>query len=167
METDTVDELIARITGERPIVLIDGRSGSGKSELASLVARRLQGEIVRLDNVYPGWDGLEVGSAAVRDIIRAGLWQRWNWADNVPAERHALGTDWPLVIEGSGALSRANRELATFGVWVELDEPTRKARALERDGDTYAPNWDRWAAQEQAFFDRERPDLIADVVVAG
>ena len=54
---------------------------------------------------------------------------------------------------------------ATLGVWVELDEQTRKARALERDGAMYEPNWDEWAAQEQRFFDRERPDLLADLIV--
>ncbi|MDQ1550836.1 MAG: hypothetical protein QOD50_258, partial [Actinomycetota bacterium] len=62
-------------------------------------------------------------------------------------------------------LSRANRALATFGVWVELDEPTRKARALARDGAAYEPHWDDWAAQEQRFVDRERPDFLADYVV--
>ena len=162
-----MDALVARISGDRPIVLIDGRSGSGKSELASAVARRLLAEVVRLDALYPGWDGLEAGSAAVREIIESGTWQRWNWRTNEPAERHALGTEWPLVIEGSGCLSRANRDLATFGVWVELDEPTRKERALARDGAMYEPHWDTWAAQEQTFFDRERPDLVADVIVRG
>ncbi len=55
--------------------------------------------------------------------------------------------------------------VATLGVWVELDEPTRKARALARDGAMYEPHWDAWAAQEQEFFHRERPDLLADVVL--
>jgi len=122
---------------------------------------------VRLDSIYPGWDGLEAASGRVRGIVETGTWQRWNWKTNEPAEWHALGTEWPLVIEGSGCLTRVNREVATFGIWVELDEPTRKARALARDGETYAAHWDRWAAQEQAFFDRERPDLVADAVVRG
>ena len=165
--SDSVDDIVARITEERPIVLIDGRSGAGKTQLATAVARRLFAEVVRLDSIYPGWDGLEAASAQVRGIIETGTWQRFNWRTNELAEWHALGTEWPLIIEGSGSLTRANREVATLGIWVELDEPTRRARALERDGETYAPHWDRWAAQEQAFFERERPDLVADVIVAG
>jgi hypothetical protein len=48
---------------------------------------------------------------------------------------------------------------------VELDAQTRKARALARDGAMYEPHWDQWAEQEQRFFDRERPDRLADVIV--
>jgi hypothetical protein len=48
---------------------------------------------------------------------------------------------------------------------VELDEATRKRRALARDGEAYAPYWDRWAAQEAAFIAREHPQALADRVV--
>ena len=163
-----VDRILARISGERPVILIDGRSGSGKTELATELAPRLGAQLVRLDDVFPGWDGLEAASERVRtDILVAGRWQRWDWVADAPAEWHELDPTRALIVEGSGALSRANHALATLGVWVELDEPTRKTRALARDGALYEPHWDEWAAQEQRFFDRERPDLVADVVVAG
>jgi predicted kinase len=153
--------------GERQVILIDGGSGSGKTELAAVLAPALGAELVRLDDVYPGWDGLEAASLMVPGIIDANRWRRWDWAAGEPAEWHDLDPHRPLVIEGCGSLSRANRALATFGIWVELDEPTRKARALARDGDAYAPYWDRWAAQERAFFERERPDRLADTVLEG
>lgn len=92
-------------------------------------------------------------------------WFRWDWENDRTAEWHTVDPSRSLVIEGSGSLSRNNRALATLGVWVELDEPTRKRRALERDGDAYAPHWDRWAAQEAAFLERERPQLLADLVI--
>ena len=78
----------------------------------------------------------------------------------------SLAVAIPAVL-GYNALSRANRALADRGIWVELDEPTRKARALARDGDAYAPHWERWAAQEQAFIDREHPRELADEVIEG
>lgn len=165
----------------RAVVLIDGRSGSGKSTLArALVAAWPAAQLVRLDDVYPGWDGLEAASLQVAERMlavpsdtagpsaagaSAPAWQRWDWLAGVPAEWHAIDPGRPLVIEGSGALSRRNRELATFGIWVHLDEGTRRARALERDGRAYLPHWDRWAAQELAFVERERPDRLADLVV--
>jgi hypothetical protein len=71
------------------------------------------------------------------------------------------------VVEGCGALSVANRALATLGLWVELDDATRKRRALLRDGDSYAPHWDDWAAQEDVFIARERPRERADAIVDG
>jgi uridine kinase len=152
----------------RRIILIDGRSGSGKTGLATALAARFDAQLVRLDDIYPGWDGLEAASDLVRaDILLQHRWRRWDWAAGEHAEWHQVDPSRTLVIEGSGALSRTNREFATLGVWVELDETTRKARALARDGATYEPHWDAWAAAEQRFFDRERPDLLADVVVRG
>lgn len=56
-----------------------------------------------------------------------------------------------LVVEGVGALSAANRALADLGIWVDAPAEVRKQRALARDGDTYRPHWDRWAAQEEVF----------------
>lgn len=149
-------------------ILLDGRSGSGKSELAAgLVATFPDWQLVRLDDLYPGWDGLDAGSAAVPAILTTGRWRAWNWADDRPGAEHRVDLTRPLVIEGVGALSRASRPLADLAVWVELDEATRRARALARDGETYAPHWDRWARQEDAFLARERPQRLADLIVDG
>lgn len=164
-----IDRVVAAAAAsDRPVVLIDGRSGSGKTELAVAVASALHAQLVRLDDLYPGWGGLEAGSAEIAsDVLGSHRWQRWDWATSSPAEQHDLDPSRALVIEGSGALSRANRVLATLGVWVELDEARRKARALARDGALYAPHWDEWARQEQAFVDREQPQLLADLRVDG
>jgi uridine kinase len=151
-----------------PVVLIDGRSGSGKTELGYAIAPLLDAQLVRLDDLYPGWHGLEAGSELVRtDVLGRHRWRRWDWATGTFAEHHELDPGRAIVVDGSGSLSRANRQLATLGVWVELDEPTRKARALARDGAMYAPHWDEWAEQEQSFCDRERPDRLADIRVDG
>lgn len=162
------ERIVASADGMRPIVLVDGRSGAGKSTFATALAAELDSELVRLDDVYPGWDGLEAGSDAVHtEIIPLSQWHRWSWDTGERTTRHTVDPTRPLVIEGCGALSRAARRLATFGVWIELDDATRKDRALARDGDTYAPFWDRWARQEDAFALRERPRTLADVIVEG
>jgi len=154
-----------------PILLIDGRSGSGKSELATaIIAGWPEAQLLRLDDLYPGWDGLSAGSQHVHDEVlarEAPRWRRWHWLASRPAEWNALDPERPLVIEGSGALSRSNRAFADHAIWVELDDETRKARALARDGELYAPHWDRWAAQEEEFIRRESPKTLADVVVDG
>jgi hypothetical protein len=164
---ELIRELVKKIPGDPPTVLIDGRSGSGKTELAMALAGVLGAQLLRLDDVYPGWDGLEDASWQVAGIIETGRWRRWDWASSRLAEWNTLDPGRPRIIEGSGALTRASRERATFGIWVELDAPTRKTRALARDGAPYEPHWDAWAEQEQQHIDRERPDLLADVVVDG
>jgi gluconate kinase len=154
----------------RPVVLVDGGSGAGKTSLGRRLAPALGAQLVSLDDIYPGWDGLEAGSAAVvTDVLRSTDpgWRGWDWRDERAAGWHPVDPDRPLVIEGCGALSRAAREHATFGVWVELDAAERKRRALERDGAAYAPHWDRWARQEAAFWAREHPWELADLIWAG
>jgi energy-coupling factor transporter ATP-binding protein EcfA2 len=152
-----------------PRILIDGRSGSGKTELARAIAATWpEAQLVRLDDVYPGWGGLEEASAHVHDELFAhARWRRWDWGSGAPAEWHTIDPELPIIVEGCGSLSRANRAAATFGVWVELDDAERKRRALDRDGDTYAPHWDAWAELESIFIAHENPAALADAVVDG
>lgn len=153
------------------LVLIDGRSGSGKTELARAVVSGWRGEptpqLLRLDDVYPGWDGLEATSAEVGTIIHTHRWRSWDWAKDSPGDWHELDRTRPLVIEGVGAITRQSKPLSDFSIWVSLDDVTRKARALNRDGDAFAPHWDRWAAQELALIANESPEVLADLVIDG
>ena len=153
----------------RIVVLIDGHSGAGKTTLADQLAHHLAAQHISLDDMYPGWGGLEVGSAMVRSVLdpQQPGYRRWDWGANQPAEWRAVSADRDIVIEGSGAMSRANRALATFGIWVRLDQEERKRRALTRDGPAIHQHWDRWTAQEQAFLARERPDQSADAIMDG
>ncbi|MEF2976720.1 ATP-binding protein [Subtercola sp. YIM 133946] len=156
---------------DEPVVLIDGRSGSGKSDLATALAAAWPGAaatLVRLDDIYPGWRGLDAASSHVHDELLAAprpRWQRYDWAAGKAAEWASVDTDRPLIVEGIGTLSRQNATLATFSVWVELDDRTRRERAIARDGDAYEPYWEVWAEQERAFIARENPAALADAIV--
>lgn len=152
----------------RPVVLLDGRSGSGKSVLAASLAPALDAQLLSLDDLYPGWEGLESGSEAVHATVlraRDPGWVRWDWASERAAGWHPVDPDRPLLVEGCGALSRANRELATFGIWLELDAAERHRRFSERDAGRFDDHWDGWAAQEDAFIAREHPRRLADLVI--
>ncbi|MGR6997007.1 hypothetical protein ACU686_00905 [Yinghuangia aomiensis] len=157
-------------------MLIDGPSGAGKSSLADalIAAWPAAGtpRLVRMDDLYPGWDGLEAGSAAVgRDLLEplrasgSGAWQRWDWGADRPAGRVTVAGDEPLIVEGCGSLSRRNAAVADLAVWLEADDALRKRRALARDGDTFAAEWDRWQAQFDRFVEREHPLALASLVL--
>ncbi|WP_345448554.1 hypothetical protein, partial [Microbacterium fluvii] len=151
-------DLLTAFDGARTL-LIDGRSGSGKSSLAAAIAAARPGTVVvRLDDIYPGWDGLQWASDHVRASLLepraqgdAGRWRAWNWAGSSPADWSTVTADSALIVEGVGALTPANRALADLAVWVDAPDDVRKRRALARDGATYVPHWDRWAAHEDRF----------------
>jgi len=155
------------------ITLIDGRSGSGKTTYATELARRTGAQLLSLDDLYPGWDGLEAAEAHVlRHVLRAmdtgepPRWRAWNWADARPGAWHELDPQRPLIIEGCGALSPTARALADWGVWVELaDDSERRRRAIARDGEVFARNWQRWARQEERHAALHDPFGTADEIV--
>lgn len=153
-------------------MLIDGRSGSGKSTLATRLEHAWTGSVtVRLDDIYPGWDGLLWAAEHVRRELlapraagRPGRWRGWDWARNAAAGWHTVASGQRLIVEGIGALTPDSRALADLGIWVEADDADRRHRALSRDGDLYRPHWDRWAAQELVFIERYRPRACADLI---
>lgn len=173
---DAVAARVAAVAAPNPVVVVDGRSGAGKSSLAQrLVAAwpgRVRVQLVALDDVYPGWDGLADGVAYAREsILRPhargliGVWQRWDWEENARAEAHAVDPSLPLVVEGAGLLTPDVARLADVSVWVQAPLESRRTRALERDGETYRPHWERWAQQEDEHIAKHDPVSLASVVV--
>lgn len=153
------------------LVLIDGRSGAGKTVFASELARQMGALVVSIDEVYPGWDGLDAGSFHIHHHVvrphQAGLparYRPWLW------ERGSRG-DWvevprgvPLIVEGCGAIRQDSPEVATTRIWIDTPDDLRFSRALERDGESYAPHWRRWALQEERFLARHHsPELATEI----
>lgn len=157
----------AAASGARLVVLVDGRSGTGKTTLGDAVAARLGAQIVHLDDVYPGWDGLRAAAdAVVTDVLGAPSgYRRWDWAQDRSAGWSAVDPEQPIVVEGCGALSRGSAPLASLRVWLEADDDVRRDRAIGRDGEVFAREWERWAAQEATFIAAEQPSALADVVL--
>ena len=174
---DTLVVAVAALAASNPVVLIDGRSGAGKSSLARALVTRwpLAGrvQLVALDSIYPGWDGLDEGVQLAREQILVphargliGVWQRWDWEVGAPAEAHAVDPALPLIVEGCGLLTSSTARLGDVRVWLDAPTESRRRRALDRDGDAYRREWDRWARQEQRHIERDEPMTHATHVLA-
>lgn len=174
--TAEIVERVRELSTSNPALLIDGRSGAGKTSLAARVAAawplagRLQ--VVALDSLYPGWDGLAAGAERAREMILIphgrgllGTWRRWDWDADAEAESHAVDPALALLVEGCGVLTPASARLADLTVWVDGQAESRRRRALDRDGDAFRSHWKMWAAQEQTHIRRDDPRSLADLVV--
>ena len=157
-----------------PVVLIDGPSGAGKSTLADAVIERWPGPpptLVRLDDVYRGWTGLErAGSDLARTLVpptrrgAVGSWRRWDWARDAPGvlERVRPGRNG-LVVEGCGAFTAGAPADDAVHVWVDASDATRKRRALRRDKGAFDPYWELWERQWRRHVRRTSPERRATV----
>jgi uridine kinase len=158
--------------GATRVVAIDGRSGSGKTSLAATLAGLLNAPVVSLEGLYGGWDGLERGiDLLVSEVLeplaagRAAGVPKYDWVAREWAEPAVLQPPGVLIVEGVGAGARRAAAFAGLLVWLEVPASTRKKRALDRDGQTFAPHWDQWAAQEDLMLAREHTSDRADIII--
>jgi uridine kinase len=143
----------------RTLILVDGRSGAGKSRWAAGAQQDTGFTLISLDDFYPGWDGLDAGHSYV---FRHGIlpWaqhhpahlHQWAWDTMTPGEVVTIDPADSLIIEGCGALSALTAPFATDSFWLDAPANVRSSRALARDGDMFAPHWERWALQEERFY---------------
>jgi uridine kinase len=160
--------------GRTRVVAVDGRSGAGKTRLAAALAGELGAPVVSLEDLYGGWDGLERGIDLLAGEVLAPLAAgrtarvpRYDWVAGTWAEPVPLAPPDVLIVEGVGAGARRAGAFESVLVWLETPLSVRKKRALDRDGETFAPHWDHWAAQEDRMLTRERTPERADAVIDG
>lgn len=179
------DALATTVAGHRAgagstrVVAVDGPSGSGKTVLAALLSASLgDAPVVHMDDLYPGWDGLQDAVPRLVEWVLEPLsrnararYRRFDWPTGRYAEWHELPPVPVLVVEGVGCGARACTPYLSTLVWVEAPRALRFARGIERDGEAYRPHWERWAKQEDAHFategTRSRADVRVDTATSG
>ena len=173
--TSQVLELIDR-GNQTPIILIDGRAGSGKSTFAESLQQQLFRDdesaprVIHMDNIFEGWDGLALGSDyMVRFILQplarreTASWQDWSWVKNQRSSWREFSGGTPLIVEGCGSLTERSKEHADISIWLEASEKVRRERWIQRE--RHLEKFDFWAAQELDFYAREKSLSLADLVI--
>lgn len=177
--SDQLAQITERVRNTRtPLVIaIDGRSGGGKTALASVLTDHLAVALadrsvrtVHVDDFVAGWFGLADVVTVLRkilhDITVAGVAnaRRWDWDTESSGEILTIKRADVIIVEGCACGARALAPYVDLLIWVELDAATRYHRAIARDGAAYEPWWDMWAAQEDQLYAAEQVAERADLI---
>lgn len=181
-----ITKLIANLLDQMstPVILIDGRAGSGKSHFAALLKQELFSlshpvpKVIGMDELYPGWEGLQAGSNYLVDNILTPLsqtqpaqWQQWDWSknqrggDDVGNGQCSFEGDNALIIEGCAALGLRSKPFAQLAIWIDKPLTERKQAIKIRDGDKFDPFWNSWFSQEEEFYLANNSESLADIVL--
>ncbi|GAA3511469.1 hypothetical protein GCM10022234_02510 [Aeromicrobium panaciterrae] len=157
--------------GTTTVVALDGPSGSGKTSLTKQLAVETGGDVLHLEDLYPGWHGLEATPPMVRRVLdqiaadEIGETRRWDWEADRPGTVLRVPPTPLLILDGVGSGAATLRPYLSLLLWVDAPLERRRERALARDGDVYAPFWDVWAEQEARHFVAEQTRMHADLII--
>lgn len=182
MGVDVAEQIAAAVLGRAPvngirIVGVDGRSGAGKSFLASRLSALMAAPIVEIDDFvswgcFSGWwprfdDEVLTPLLAGRDAT----YRVRDWTDVHGSTLGGYKTQrWSptVILEGVTCTRRATVGRLVYAVWVQAPAALRLARGLARDRDVPDRErlWQRWMRAEDEFFaadgTRERADRVVD-----
>jgi uridine kinase len=166
------------LTEGRGVLLVDGRSGSGKSSIATRLADLLGGAVLHSDDLAWHHDAFAWDDLAIAHVIEP--WRRGEHVDYRPTGWVARGREGSVtvpadvdvvILEGVGAGRAMIADHANAVVWVQSDRDEARERGLRRDVELgRTPEeaerfWDEWMASEEPFLAADRPWERADLVV--
>lgn len=176
---DPVRESVERIraaparAGGTRVVAVDGPAGSGKTTFAARLSAALDAPVVHLDDLIPGWTGLDQAAARLLEWILAPLaageparYRRFDWDRGEYAEWHDVSAPPVLIVEGVASGSLAAAPYTSLLIWVEAPAEVRMTRGVRRDGEANRPRWEQWSTEEARLFQAERTRERADVRVS-
>jgi hypothetical protein len=163
----------------RTLILVDGRSGSGKSTVGDRLARLLHGVVVHSDDI--AWHLHPVDWA---ETLADGVLTPWRRGEPVVfrppgwvAKGRPGAVEVPpcrvLLVEGVGAGRAVLAADGDLVVWVQSDRVEARRRALVRDVELGRPReeaeafWEEWMRSEEPFLASDRPWTRAALIVYG
>jgi len=194
---DEIAERIRRLAIRQSPVLvaIDGKSGAGKSLIASMVAGVLRVALMPSDDFYASnisdaeWDARTV-RAKVADVVdwrrlrsdaleplrqeRFAQWHPFDFTRRRPDGTYPLKTETTrrepaplIVVEGAYSSRPELADIIHLSVLVDSPVDVRHRRLALREDAEFLRSWHiRWDDAEEYYFSEVRPRASFDLVVA-
>jgi len=166
--------IVANSTKPVTVIAVDGRSGGGKTTLASALTLELKGTLLSTDD-FAWWHSFFDWPAMLIENAIAPLLQGQpvDYRPDAWIERHREGSIRAepssfIILEGVGALQSTLRPYVDVGIWVQSDASESKRRGLARDL-AQRPDpaeaerfWDEWQSAENEFQSAQQSWKVAD-----
>jgi uridine kinase len=187
MVTEVAKQIAASVARRAPvngirIVGVDGRSGAGKSFLASQLSTLLGAPIIEIDD-FVSWDCFAGWWPRFEEQVlspllagRDATFQARDWTDWYGSSLGGWKTQrWSptVILEGVTCTRRDTIGRIAYAIWVEAPAGMRLARGMARDTNFAGKEdlWKQWMREEDEFFTadetRERADIVVDTAAFG
>jgi uridine kinase len=173
------------------LVAFDGRSGTGKSTLASQVAEKVKGVVVVGDDFYSGGNDdrwKECGAqfkvdkvidwkkmrTEVLEPLKAGKSASWHPLDFEPEkgwvgwkdELIKLNPSEVIIVEGAYAARPELRDIIDLSILIEATDEIRRKKLKDREGELFMAKWHGiWDEAEDLYFKEISPRSSFNIVI--
>lgn len=164
--------------GNVRVVAIDGGGAAGKSTFAARLHTALSAttpstavlhtdDFASWDTFFGWWPRLEEQVLAPWARGEQARYRRYDWAAREFGPWECSPPPSVLILEGVGSGRAAAADHLSTLIWVQTDQPTRRRRAEDRDGQQLREFWQLWIAAEEAHFRSDDTAGRADILVNG
>lgn len=139
------------------IVAIDGRSGSGKTTVASELSSKIpSSKVVHTDEF-----DLYQGTSSIDRLIK----------EEVMPHKTSQASSNLLILEGIFSHDAKLQQYLDFKIWVDVDREIGFKRGLARDiafnGHDNSEKWlNYWLPLEDKYITEQNPQIKADIVIS-